>query len=1037
MATVMRSLEDVEVIQMQQKKFFNSASFKLRECTEEPVTLPFQEINEIFLESDSEVSFEKQLQDVAIRFSSMLTAAKGRVITLISGDGSGKLSIGFSDYQETVCKNTLLSSIPSVTFNHKDSVIPTYNHVGAISCMPTFDEENENSVSWLSLFLRANYMKRFSVCMVSQKMDDSEILVALEKEYAKWFPKQKIQKSISESESTQVQKGENISRGGNAVVISKNESTNESTTRGTDYSTDESIEYASYLVEQYCELLKYHMDRQHLAKSIGLFQNVIYVSADEESVLQNAVGALSAATMIGKHGQPVTLYQQENLKRYMESATIPYEVDTFSYLKGYCSPISNVLHSKELSVLYRLPSQSYDGYEIKVVNDFEVSVQCSDEKNKAWKLGSLFQRNQITNKEVYIPYANIRQHCLISGITGSGKTNTIMSLLQNSPVPFLIIEPSKQEYRHLKSLIPNIKVFTPGNEQLSPIRLNPFYFPNGISVMSHIDSLKAVFMSAFSMYASMPNILEQCLYAVYQKMGWDLNTSKNIYATDGLLLEHYPTLELLYEEIDEYLSKSGYAEEQKSNIRAALLTRLKSLMTGSKGKLLNTIETFNFADLLKYPTVIELEEIADEDDKALIIGLFFIRLSEQLKVSSKEVIDAELQHFTVIEEAHRLFKNHSESQNPEIANTKGKAVEYFCNLLSEIRSRGEGIIIVDQVPTKLAPDALKNTDTKIIHRLVSQDDAEYVAQSLAISKENDLLFLSQLKRGEVLFFTSGMYNAAYVKVDSIKEKVKFTSLEELQENAKEYNAFIQNDVLVHPIADHILSQDSVLEKQLINHFRRFYFNILYGETLEFNQVLEKNKAHVLKIVEKFGYTIPSMQQSTFVSVLLLGILKKYLKEKTYFKGYRGTCEEVNYCFTRLLENIDCKWSKKELMQFDVQRSTRIYPQLIIAAERKLFAEPANMWMQTKRNVVDGDVVLLSAYLIESGIFKLIDLEKEPIENARALYEECKSSIQNQFLNWSWNAVTQQLVYRTLIQLTNGYDENLHKQFAYWIEEELI
>ncbi|MDF4756817.1 DUF87 domain-containing protein, partial [Vibrio parahaemolyticus] len=168
-----------------------------------------------------------------------------------------------------------------------------------------------------------------------------------------------------------------------------------------------------------------------------------------------------------------------------------------------------------------------------------------------------------------IPYANIRQHCLISGITGSGKTNTIMSLLQNSPVPFLIIEPSKQEYRHLKSLIPNIKVFTPGNEQLSPIRLNPFYFPNGISVMSHIDSLKAVFMSAFSMYASMPNILEQCLYAVYQKMGWDLNTSKNIYATDGLLLEHYPTLELLYEEIDEYLSKSGYAEEQKSNIRAA------------------------------------------------------------------------------------------------------------------------------------------------------------------------------------------------------------------------------------------------------------------------------------------------------------------------------------------------------------------------------------------------------------------------------------------------------------------------------------
>ena len=58
------------------------------------------------------------------------------------------------------------------------------------------------------------------------------------------------------------------------------------------------------------------------------------------------------------------------------------------------------------------------------------------------------------------------------------------------------------------------------------------------------------------------------------------------------------------------------------------------------------------------------------------------------------------------------------------ANPAGKAVEFFTNMLAEIRAYGQGFIIADQIPNKLAPEALKNTNLKIMHRIVATDDRD-------------------------------------------------------------------------------------------------------------------------------------------------------------------------------------------------------------------------------------------------------------------------------------------------------------------------
>jgi Ni2+-binding GTPase involved in maturation of urease and hydrogenase len=60
---------------------------------------------------------------------------------------------------------------------------------------------------------------------------------------------------------------------------------------------------------------------------------------------------------------------------------------------------------------------------------------------------------------------------LIVGTPGSGKTTFSVGLLDRlwkQGVPFIVIEPAKNEYRALVQSIPDLQVFTPGKNLISP-----------------------------------------------------------------------------------------------------------------------------------------------------------------------------------------------------------------------------------------------------------------------------------------------------------------------------------------------------------------------------------------------------------------------------------------------------------------------------------------------------------------------------------------------------------------------------------------
>ncbi len=121
----------------------------------------------------------------------------------------------------------------------------------------------------------------------------------------------------------------------------------------------------------------------------------------------------------------------------------------------------------------------------------------------------------------------------------------------------------------------------------------------------------------------------------------------------------------------------------------------------------------------------------------------------------------------VIEEAHRLLKNVSTEKNEDIGNPKGKAVEHFTNMLAEMRSYGQGVIVAEQIPTKLAPDVIKNSSNKIIHRIIAKDDQEVIANTIGVYPK-DAIYLGNSKTGYALCHKEGMVQPVIVKIDEVE-----------------------------------------------------------------------------------------------------------------------------------------------------------------------------------------------------------------------------------------------------------------------------
>jgi len=364
--------------------------------------------------------------------------------------------------------------------------------------------------------------------------------------------------------------------------------------------------------------------------------------------------------------------------------------------------------------------------------------------------------------KVTIPLKNICRHVLVAGTTGSGKTTScfqILSQLWEKGVPFLVIEPANTNYRSLipSSLGKDLKVFTLGDETISPFRLNPLEMLPGITVEKHISSISTCIDASIPTFGILPSLIKESLETVYSDRGWEL-TDKREENDDRRM----PTLGDLYHAIIKATEGRQYSRETFQDIRAAASGRIGSLLRGSHGRMLNTSRSIPFQEIMKFPTILELEAVDKDEDKALVMMFLLTMIREYCRANYRK--EEELHHVTVIEEAHRLLQSTPHSSDREItSDARATAVQMFNSTLSEIRTFGEGIIIAEQNPYLLSINALANTNTKIIHQLPAQEDREAVVKSINATQDQET-FILKLEPGYAAFFMQGSEQATFIKI---------------------------------------------------------------------------------------------------------------------------------------------------------------------------------------------------------------------------------------------------------------------------------
>jgi hypothetical protein len=441
------------------------------------------------------------------------------------------------------------------------------------------------------------------------------------------------------------------------------------------------------------------------------------------------------------------------------------------------------LTSHEVASLIQFPREEVPGYAIHDHVLFDVDFQAPDEETLP--LGFIRQNGRDTPNTYNISLDALTKHAVVIGVTGSGKTTTVMNLLDRvveASKPFLVIEPAKTEYRSLRQVFARratVRIYTLGNEMIAPFRLNPFEFeagnePGEVSVLTHIDFLKAVFNAAFPLYAPMPQVLEEALHEVYEDKGWDLTSGINRRLPNWSERQNYPifpTLTDLYYKVEEVTNRLGYDDEVESNVKAGLKARIGSLRIGSKGLMLDTARGMPMAQLLSAPTILELENIGNDDEKTFLMGLLLARLYEFRRVQlATGHLPSGLQHLIVFEEAHRLLQNTSTQVDTESSNMRAQAIEVFTNMLSEVRAYGQGVLVAEQIPSKLAPDVLKNTNLKIVHRLIAQDDRQSIGQTMNLSQDQQT-HLGILTPGMAAVYAEGADHAYLVRMENYKRKI--------------------------------------------------------------------------------------------------------------------------------------------------------------------------------------------------------------------------------------------------------------------------
>ena len=546
-----------------------------------------------------------------------------------------------------------------------------------------------------------------------------------------------------------------------------------------------------------------HLERIKLCESFGLWECACYfVSQDIQTtvVAANTYKALMSGNQSGVENSFVNLWSikdGDNTKKVLEylKYCVHPRVEIPSILdvgEQYVTP-TNLISGNELPIIMGLPQKSVTGVTVMDMAEFGRNVFYNNaiESDRKIKLGRVMHMGVVENNDVLLDLNSFSSHCFITGSTGSGKSNTSYKLLEeflNKNIKFLVIEPAKGEYKKAFGAVKGINIYCTNPRYHKMLKLNPFKFHESIHILEHLDRLIEIFNACWPMYAAMPAILKESIEKTYTSCGWDLINS--IYIDNGK--HKYPTFNDVLSILPNIINQSSYSSDTKGDYIGALATRIGSLTNGITGQIFCDSYDIDDSVLFDENTIVDLSRVGSSETKSLIMGILIMKLNVY-RTSTAEGENLKLKHITIIEEAHNLLKRTSTEQSQEGSNLQGKSVEMISNSIAEMRTYGEGFIIVDQSPTTVDVSAIKNTNTKIIMRLPDQNDCIAVGQAAALN-ESQIKEISKLGTGAAVVIQNNWLEPVLTQIDQCSNDFTAKEVYVTQEQISKFKGFIVKEL---------------------------------------------------------------------------------------------------------------------------------------------------------------------------------------------------------------------------------------------------
>lgn len=523
------------------------------------------------------------------------------------------------------------------------------------------------------------------------------------------------------------------------------------------------------------ERIDVQLKRIQQFESLGMWECAAYFMSDNPYSAEIAASTYKALMHGENSGVEISAinswgkgdeYKKKQLEKYIKNFIHPvfcYNRNGQNIEVTPCSFVSG----NELALHMGLPRKSVYGLPVIEHANFGKEVVNYDglKSYQTLNLGKVFNMGSICENKVELDRQSLTMHTFVTGSTGSGKSNTVYELIRqmkNIGTSFMVIEPAKGEYKHVFGNDADVEVFGTNPQYSKLLRINPFIFPSKVHVLEHIDRLVEIFNVCWPMYAAMPAVLKEALLKTYEVCGWDLNTSINCHHVNL-----YPTFADLQNELVEVIENSAYAQEVKSNYMGSLLTRVKSLTNGLNGQIFSSDEIDNQL-LFDRNVIIDLSRVGSLETKSLIMGILIMRLNEHRQTYS-DGMNLPLKHITVLEEAHNILKRSEGSINPEGSNVGSKSVEMISNAIAEMRTYGEGFIIVDQSPETLDASAIKNTNTKIIMRLPDESDRRLVGKAANLN-DTQIDEIAKLPKGVAVVYQNDWVEPVLCKINKFSNE---------------------------------------------------------------------------------------------------------------------------------------------------------------------------------------------------------------------------------------------------------------------------